>query len=104
MDLGGGGWHSRCLQECRDQIQDICVAPVGIIEAGCIDKEYASSVQGKLIGELDLGGTGFQVRSNSKVGPTACIDELQNACQFTGSVGIIEHTEVFPLPVAPMTL
>ena len=77
---------------------------MGIIEAGCIDEEHASSVQGKVIGELDLGGTRFQVRSNSKVGTTAYIDELQNACQFTRSVGIIEHTEVFPLPVAPMTL
>jgi hypothetical protein len=65
---------------------------MGIIEAGCIDKEYASSVQGEVIGELDLGGTGFQVRSDSKIGTTAYIDELQNECEFTRPVGIIEHT------------
>jgi hypothetical protein len=75
-----------------------------IIEARCVDEEYASSVQGEVIRELDLGGARSQVRSDSKVGTTACIDELQNACQFARSVGINVLTEVFPLPVAPITL
>jgi hypothetical protein len=57
MESVGDGLHSRCGQECRDQLQDIGITLVCIIEAGRIDEEYASSVEGEFIGELDLGST-----------------------------------------------
>ena len=62
------------------------------------------SVEGDFIGELDLSSTRSQVRPDTKIRAGARIDELQIACQSTRAVGTLELTEVFPLPVAPMTL
>jgi hypothetical protein len=50
-------------------------------------EDYALSIQGEVVGELNLGGTRSQVHSDSKVGTTACIDELQNVCHLCGQLG-----------------
>jgi len=82
MEPAGGWLHLRRLQERRDQLQDIGIALVRIIEAWCIDKEYALPIEGEFIGKLDLGSTGFQVCPDTKIGTAAHIDELYAACQF----------------------
>jgi len=55
---------------------------MGIVEAGSINEDRATSVDNKFIGDLDFGGARPQVHSNAKMGTARQVDELTIVNQF----------------------
>jgi hypothetical protein len=57
----------RCCKEDRDHIQNIYIAPRGIVESRCVDKNNATPVQNERIPRLYDLRAGFQLAPNTEV-------------------------------------
>ena len=52
--------HLRGGQECCDHLQNLRVAPQGVVESRGINEDNISSIEGKPVRELHLGGARLQ--------------------------------------------
>jgi len=68
--------HSRGCKEGCDHFEDICVAPRGIVESGCIDQNDTTTVQIEITRELYGVRARPQPSANAEVGSADEIGEL----------------------------
>lgn len=102
MSVDGYPPHS---QEMSYHLQNISVTPGRVVEPGCIDKGYQTTIQHKRRCDLYDVGAGAQSTTDSHLRTTNGVDELHGWsawCVF-GRMKVM-LTVVLPLPVAPMTL
>jgi len=94
----------RSGQEGSDILQDVRIALCGVVESWCIDEDHTSSIEVEFVRELDLSRAGPQVHPDPQTRMTDKVDELGHRLSYEIPKNTMNLTDVFPLPVAPITL